>query len=521
MPLSSLAATTLAFLLAVPGWTIEGEYFTPVHRLPGIGIGRAELTDEALAQRTEAMIQSQTFSIMREPEAFAGARRIYSSDLQRLFRDAAEKSGFPQSTLQAIAYLESWGDAKAESPAGPKGIMQISEATGRRMGLRIVYSTRRRTVKTRTQVRDKHGKLVYRTVRHKVVYTVLVRDDRLRPERAIRAAAIYLAGLEQRYGGRDWAIWAYHCGEGCIADFQAAARSTKGLDNPLASVAKVFFSCSPIWNRQLYEAIHAQMDRDYSPTYWFRVMRAEQLLGVYAGDPTEFVDLVKEYRYRADSAQRAPDRLSVWLRPEDLIYETEDTIRNEGGGRLVTVPDDPAFLGYRIIGLGFGTEVVGVEDVDNCYLAAMPSTVGTLAYIAFETRRLFEGMSPGGEAFEPLDVTALVLPLKGGSNLFGAPLGGRAADHSSGEVFDLSVARLPGNERECLQFVLDDLGWMGYLGFIEEPPGSQRLHIGCSPSSRDFFARVFDDMQGAMLLRSTPPPPILPTLAPPEPPEPN
>ena len=98
-----------------------------------------------------------------------------------LFRDAERKSGFPASVLQAMAYVESWGVANAESPAGPRGILQIAEATGKRMGLRIVYATRHRVTKTKTAVRNKHGKPVYRTVRHKETYTAMVRDDRLKP----------------------------------------------------------------------------------------------------------------------------------------------------------------------------------------------------------------------------------------------------------------------------------------------------------------------------------------------------
>ena len=95
----------------------------PLHRLPGIGVDRQELTDDALALRAEAMIQSQTFGIMREPLAAQGAERIHGSGLERLFRDAERKSGFPSSVLQAMAYLESWGVADAESPAGPRGIL--------------------------------------------------------------------------------------------------------------------------------------------------------------------------------------------------------------------------------------------------------------------------------------------------------------------------------------------------------------------------------------------------------------
>jgi len=490
----------VALFTALPASPTERiEYFVPAHRLPGIGIGRRDLTGETLARRTEAMIQSQTFGIMREPQAAPGAERIYSSSLQRLFRDAERRSGFPASVLQAMAYLESWGIANAESPAGPRGILQISDATGKRMGLRIVYAARHRTIKTQTTVRNKHGKLVYRTVRHKESYTVLVRDDRLKPEKAIPAAAMYLAGMEQRYGGRDWAIWAYHCGEGCVGDFRAMAKSLQGPEEPPASVAQVFFGCSPVWRRELCEAIRAQMDRDYSPTYWFRVIRAEQLLRMYQDDSTEFRDLVADYRYPAAPAQRAPDRLSAWLKPNDLIYETGELIRNEEGSKLVSAPDDPEFLSYRV-----DAQALASEN-DHWRVKALPSTIGTLAYIAFETRRLHEALRPG-EQFVPLEATALVLPKAEGGSADGMQ-GARMMDHASGQVFDLSISGLPRGELECLQFVLDDLGWHGALGFIQEPPVKGTLHIGCSPSSRDFFAEVFYEAQAALLERRAPPAP--------------
>jgi hypothetical protein len=44
---------------------------------------------------------------------------------------------------------------------------------------------------------------------------------------------------------------------------------------------------------------------------------------------------------------------------------------------------------------------------------------------------------------------------------------------------------------ECLRFVLDDLGWAGYLGFVDEGPNT--LHIGSAPSARDFFTSVFSE----------------------------
>jgi hypothetical protein len=514
--LATLAAA-LGAVAMLPARAADSAYFTPSHRLPGIGIERRDSTEETLARRTDAMIQSQTFSIMREPQAAEGAVRIEGSGLQRLFRDAERKSGFPASTLQAVAYLESWGIANAESPAGPRGIMQISEATGKRIGLHIAYATRRRVTKTKTAVRDKRGNLVYRTVKHKETYTVLVRDDRLKPDKAIPAAAQYLAGMERRFGGRDWAIWAYHCGEGCVADFLALARAARGPDDPPPSVARIFFGCSLVWNRELCSAIHAQMDRDYSPTYWFRVMRAEQLLSMYRDEPREFQDLVEDYRYPAAPALRAPDRLSVWLKPQDLIYETGNRIKSDDS-KLAGAPDDPGFYGYRLVShdapaAGPDTSPAAAP-VAGWRLRAFPSTIGTLEYIAFETRRLFEGLLPG-EQFVPLDVTALVVP----KDEAGAVIGARMTEHSSGEVFDVSMAGLPGGERDCLRFVLDDLGWYGYLGFIEEPGGGQTMHIGCSPASRDFFTHVFDDAQATLRERTAPPaavpaePPVSPPVA--------
>jgi hypothetical protein len=428
------------------------------------------LDEVTLSQRIEDMIQSQTFGILRDPRAVSGAQRISSPKMQKIFRDAEHKSGVPASLLAAIAYVESFGDPRAESPSGPRGIVQISEATARRIGLKVARARRYKVTVTRVQVRNKRGKIIYKKIRRKQRYEVVVRDDRLIPERAVPAAAKYLASMEQRFGGRDWAIFAYHCGEGCVGGFQDLLRSSPGL-NETVSVAKMFFSCSPAFHRDLYENIQRQMERDYSPTYWFRVMRAERLLALYQEDPSAFRDLAEAYRYRADPAHRAPDRLAVWLTPGDLTSAVE-------GSNVVQAPDAPQFLGYR---LPPGEKAV-----------ASPAAIGTLIYIAYETRRLYTLMEPDGEPFVPLQVSAL---------LRHADLRNGLDEHATGQVIDLSLTRLPAAERQCLRFVLDDLGWSGNLGFIEEAePSLQRstvMHIGCAPASRSFFSKVYAE---AMLL---------------------
>jgi hypothetical protein len=461
-------------------------YFIPAHRVSGIGVARDDLSEELLGVRTDLMIQSQTFAILREEQALAGARRITTnSRLQSIFRSAAAQSGLPPSLIEAIAYLESWGDPKAESPAGPRGIMQISAATARSMGLQVQVATRYHVTRERILLASasRGRKPRYRTITHRVPYIVTVRDDRMVPERAVPAAARYLAGMEQKFGGRDWAIFAYHCGQGCVAQMQDLTRKARGIPADQITVPRMFFSCSPVWNRELYQAIFAQMQRDWSPTYYFRIMRAQQLLAMYRAEPGAFTRLAEEYRGDFAPGTRPQHRLALWLKHDDLVFHNVNDIRNDPGKTLVKALDRPDYLGYTL-------RLAPNAPADAVFSEASPAALGALSYIAFETRRLFQEMRPAGDMFEPLPISALVetddSPHVSGQH--------EAISHTSGQVFDIDYASLPAAEVECLKFVLEDLGWEGYLGFIED--GTAILHIGPSPDSREFFASVFQETVG-------------------------
>jgi Transglycosylase SLT domain len=469
----------LALLCLCGNLFARADYFTPEHRLSGVGVDRAEITPRVLDDRTDRMIESETFAILREPQAMAGAERITGPRLTRIFEGAAASSGLPASLISAVAYLESWGDANAVSPAGPKGIMQFSEATARAAGLRVVRSTRFKITTDRKLVRRKNGKPIYRVVRHRSPYTVMVRDDRLNPERAVPAAANYLARLENKFGGRDWAVFAYHCGEGCIAELLPLTQAALG-HKPQPTVAEMFFAASPALHRDLYEAIQRHMQRDYSPTYWFRIMRAEQLLNLYRTDRATFRALLDEFRNPTNPARRANDRLVTWLKSEDTFYRSASDLKQAEG--LVIAPDDPKLFGFTL---------PKPSNDSDLYLQATPAAIGTLLYIAFETRRLFEEHRPRGEQFVPLEVVELVStndrPAEAGTLLVDPEF----PEHSTGQVFDIDQSNLPPGERESLNFILDDLGWDGYLGFIQVT--GDTLHIGCSPESREFFAKIFDE----------------------------
>ena len=468
----------------------HSDYFAPSHRLTGIGVARSEITPEILTARTQRMIQSQTFAIMREPLALAGAERITNPHLQQIFKKAALETGVPAPLIAAIAYLESWGDSHAESPAGPKGIMQFAEATGRSAGLRIVYATRYKVVRNRQPVKKANGRPGYRTISHRTPYSVKVRDDRFVPDRAIFAAARYLARLRDKFGGQDWAVFAYHCGEGCVTEMLSLTQEALGRPEA-ATVPAMFFAASPAQHHELYEAIERHMQRDYSPTYWFRVKRAEELLNLYQTDRTAFRKLITEYRNPINPNRRANDRLAVWLKTEDLLYQSCDDLRRAQGKELAPVFEDPKYFGFSLNNLN-QSAITAVDAANrDLYKLASPAAVGTLTYIAFETRRLFDAAKPKGERWVPIDVAELVStkdgPLEAGGR-------GRSIEfpaHCSGQVFDIDLSGMPRGERECLSFILDELGWDGYLGFIQVT--GDTWHIGCSPSSREFFAQIFQE----------------------------
>jgi len=468
-------ALSLAAGMAAAAFAVAPSVFVPAHRIPGVGLERKELGDELLELRTQRMIQAQTFGILREAGALPGAKRIVDSPrLQALFQSASERSGIPKALIEAIAYLESFGDPAAQSPAGPRGIMQISVPTAHDMGLAVVVATRYRITRQRVAVTIR-GHKRFKTVTHRTPYTAMVRDDRLIPERAIPAAAMYLATLERKFGGRDWAIFAYHCGVGCVGEMIGLTRRARGVPPDQVTVPRMFFSATPGWNRELYAAIEAEMLRDYSPTYYFRIMRVRELLALYRSDRKGFNDLFGEYRANYSPYARAPHRLALWLTPKDLVFRSPADIEADAGQRLAPAPDRAAYFGYRL------------RLTAGATAEATPAALGTLAYLAYETRRLYESMEPGEDSFRPLEVTSLVEPEA--TALPEAP--GEALAHRSGEVFDISLGNLPTGELECLRFILDDLGWDGYLGFFEE--GRDSLHIGCAPSAREFFTSVYQE----------------------------
>ncbi|MEJ7607512.1 MAG: hypothetical protein WKF37_14910 [Bryobacteraceae bacterium] len=117
--------------------------------------------------------------------------------------------------------------------------------------------------------------------------------------------------------------------------------------------------------------------------------------------------------------------------------------------------------------------------------------IGTIAYIAFETRRLHDAMRIRGEKFIPLEITSLVRPQDIEER--GMIPKGELPAHCTGQVFDVNYENIPKGQLEALEFVLNDLGWSGYLGFVRDSTHNSTFHVGPAPTARDFFARIYQE----------------------------
>jgi hypothetical protein len=435
-------------------------------RVQGIGKSRTELAalPQLLDRREREMIEAQTFAILRNPEALNGAAAVTRPRMTALFRRAGREAGFPWKKLRAIAWLESNGNPKAQSPTGPKGIMQIAKATAkdtRDMALKVGE----KVTKVMRPGRNRRARKV----------TILTPDERLIPQKAVPAAARHLARLKAELGDESLAIWAYHCGEGCVEKARTLAEQN-GLSRP--TVTRIFFLTSPALRPELHQFLQQHMERDGSPTYWFRVIRAEQLLDLYLKNRASFAARWKQHQNPDDPAQRFSSRPALWVR---TAYHSSPPRAARALPQLKRMAAQrPATLGIR-----------WSEGNEGQVSGAAPSAaaVGMLLYLSYETKRLLSAVKPGAD-FVPLSLVSVKL----------------AADDTeawldqSSEVVTISLD-LPDEERNCLRFILNDLSYAGYMG---TQVSGKLTRISPSPSHRSFFMSVYQQAVAFLPRRARP-----------------
>jgi hypothetical protein len=419
--------------------------------------------------------------------------------------------------------LESGGDAIARSVADAIGVAQFMVGTGRRCGLRVDLAASNRLSRkiwdlerdiTALEAKpdgwtkpvpaslDPSGQwgrdqwLVYRRGQRESLVAKRRRvDHRFDPEKAILAQTRYLVSLTRRYGGVDWALQAYHGGEG------GASRTMRlfsaGPTPRLAS--RSGFTLGGWGGRWLpYSELYARVTPRATPAafgylfgrsddhryYWWKVLMAERALNLYRQNPQEF-----ERQWQALKPGYNIDY--VWYPgPEAVAFRDDAALAAAyASGALVALPRNAGALGLR-------TENLASLSPTSAYYhkGLRPEAMGALLRLVHQYR------SHGGK--EPLTALSLVQSAQY-RTLWNArypdkPLpAGVPRDpefHTSGFSFDLKTPSRDW-DRKVLEFSLGRLYDSLRVSWRKETDGgSRRYHVVVNPEFKgemeDYYRRA-------------------------------
>jgi hypothetical protein len=328
-------------------------------------------------------------------------------------------------------------------------------------------------------------------------------DERYDPAKAIAAQTRYLVRLTYRYGRVDWALQAYHGGEGGVSNTvsrylgerrrlftctEGAIRGTLASRGgavtrarPLLTYTDLYFGATPRSHPDAFGYLYGRSD-DHR-YYWWKVLMAERAIALYRRDPKEF--------RRQWQALRPGQRMEVAWYPERdklVFHDLADLCRAYDEKTLVRPPAD---LYARGIALGN----VAPLDAANAYRykGLRPQSMGALLQLAALYRQ-----QGGGEPLRVLSLTQ--------TETYAALLKARFPEpppkkpvapedipidmHPTGLCFDLQRPASAWN-RKVLEYALGllfDRGEIYWL--IETGRGPSRYHVCPCPAHADALART-------------------------------
>src|SRR5207302_2366439 len=158
-------------------------------------------------------------------------------------------------------------------------------------------------------------------------------DERFDPGKALRATVRYLQLSERRFGRLDLAIESYHMGIGNLAGVLAAYDGGAAV-----AYVRLYFDTAPNRHTAAYRLLSTFGDDSW--TYYWRVLAAEQIMGLFRTDPSAL--------RRLSSLQTGAESAALVLHPPDLtpgFGDPEALQSSYADRRLVRLPRNPASLG--------------------------------------------------------------------------------------------------------------------------------------------------------------------------------
>jgi hypothetical protein len=400
---------------------------------------------------------------------FATARRTVSFRPQ--VEAAVDGSGFDADLVEAIVFLESGGrpDVIAgDDPVAASGLTQILAETAqnfldmpvdldrsRRLTVRIADAVRRGNVAAAERFREQRRAV----------------DARFDPAQALAGTVRYLSIARDRLGRDDLAVVSYHMGIGNLtnvlnayADAPSDSLVSDLVEEEGLSWPKIFFDTAPDRNT----AAHNLLLRlgDDSPTYYWRVLAAREIMRLYRDDRDRLqeLDLLHGSKGSAEEALHPPSEA-------DRFADAVDVQRAWNDNLLQPLPDDPDRLGFAI-DRGMGELAPKLGQSRELYQGLREEALAVLVYIGMRVKEI-------SRATKPLRVTSTVRD-EGYQDLLrnNNPEATHGYSlHTTGYAFDVRRRYQSGAQAQAFQFLLDDLTARNLIAWIREPGA---IHITVS-----------------------------------------
>ncbi len=392
---------------------------------------------------------------------FASARR--TETFRALVEDAVEGSGFDADIVEAMVFLESGGRSEViagSDPVAASGLTQILAETGQNfLGMKVDLD-RSRALTVRIEAAESRGNIA-QARRLRAQRRVI--DERFDPAKALAGTVRYLAAARERLGRDDLAVVSYHMGIGNLTDvLQAYTGAPEDVYVPDLveeedlTWTKIFFDTAPDRLSIAHELL-AQLGDD-SPTYYWRVLAAREIMRLYREDSEELGEL--------DLLHRAKSSHEEVLHPSsetERFADAADVRAAWEAGTLHELPHDPQWLGYAIDPT-MGELAPELSQPARIYRGLRAEALATLVYIAGRVKQL-------SGATRPLFVTSSVRDDEYQALLRnGNPEAAHGYSlHTTGYAFDVRRRYQSTEQAQAFQFLLDDLTARGLIAWIREP----------------------------------------------------
>ena len=391
-----------------------------------------------------------------------------------LIDEATKDSGFDPDLLEAIVFLESGGRPNViagDDPARASGLTQILAETGTEflgMGIDLAESRRLTTQILEAAKAGDTAKVERLQADRRAI------DERFEPRAALAGTVRYLRTAEERVGDPDLAVVSYHMG---IGNLSRVIRLYTNADPELTipeivrdqelSWTQLFFDSTPAQNIAAYRLL--QKLGDDSPSYYWRVLAAREIMRLYRDDPDRLAELDALHGAKASAEE-------VLHPPTSTLRFTDAAALRAAwdGDLLLRLPNEPGRRWFAVDPT-MGELASKLGQPRSLYRGLRPEALAVLLYLADRVHDL-------SGATKPLAVTSTVRDQSYQDLLrVGNPEATRGYSlHTTGYSFDIRRRYESTTQARAFQYVLDNLRDRGLITWVREPAA---IHVTVSPTA--------------------------------------